>query len=415
MMNIQDILARILNPGAQNQLAAAGQQQPANALTAPFQAASQFGVSDANSLPRMPQQMQQPAMQPQMPAAGQQAPVSAFQPQQTPQGAPMPQGAPAPRQGGGIGDFLGGLIAPKRAAKNQTVQYLTRQGLDEGTATLLAGNKQALQQYLLQQSRGADPMDALKLEKTQLEIDQMRSPTTDDIREYQFAKGQGYQGTFNDFMLEGKKAGATNVVQNVGEGDKFYEELDKSNAAMFSELQQGGITAGQNIVRLDRLGGLLEKVPTGATAAFKQIAGNYGINTEGLDDIQAAQALINQMVPEQRPAGSGPMSDADLELFKQSVPRLINQPGGNKIILDTMKGIAQYTKQQGDIANMVANREISPAQGRKMLSELQNPLEGFGKGGGSNLPEGVSEEDLEFTMKKHGLSREEVLERLNAR
>lgn len=55
-MNIQDILARILNPSAENQLAAAGQQQapPPNALTAPFQAASMFGVSDPNSAPRMP-------------------------------------------------------------------------------------------------------------------------------------------------------------------------------------------------------------------------------------------------------------------------------------------------------------------------------------------------------------------------
>lgn len=37
---------------------------------------------------------------------------------------------------------------------------------------------------------------------------------TDDIREYEFARGQGYQGTFQDFMLEGKRAGATTV--NVG-------------------------------------------------------------------------------------------------------------------------------------------------------------------------------------------------------
>lgn len=33
---------------------------------------------------------------------------------------------------------------------------------------------------------------------------------------------------------------------------------------------------------------------------------------------------------------------------------------------------------------------------------------------GSDLPEGVSEEDLRFTMEKHGLTREQVLEQLNA-
>ena len=71
------------------------------------------------------------------------------------------------------------------------------------------------------------------------------------------------------------------------------------------------------------------------------------------------------------------MSDADLALFKQSVPRLINQPGGNAIIVATMKGIADYTLQQAQIAEMVANREVTPAEGRKMLRELVNPLEGF--------------------------------------
>ncbi len=110
---------------------------------------------------------------------------------------------------------------------------------------------------------------------------------------------------------------------------------------------------------------------------MKQAAGEYGINTEGLSDIQAATALINKMAPTQRQPGSGTMSDADLAPFKQSLPRIINQPGGNATIINTIRGISQYQVQMGEIADRVANRELSPAEGRAAIAALPNPLSGF--------------------------------------
>lgn len=171
-------------------------------------------------------------------------------------------------------------------------------------------------------------------------------------------------------------AGPDTVI-NMGEGDKFYDTLDASSAAMYGTLMDSGMAASQTAVQLNALEDLLANIDTGAGAQWKQWAGNFGIATEGLGDIQAATALINKMVPAQRPVGSGPMSDADLELFKQSMPRIINQPGGNKLIIDTMRKINTYTMKQAEIANRVANRELTPAQGRSELSRLANPLDGF--------------------------------------
>ena len=62
----------------------------------------------------------------------------------------------------------------------------------------------------------------MQLEKAQLELDQMRNPTpdlTDDMREYQFAKSQGFEGSFTDFMTAMRKAGAasTTVTNNLGQ------------------------------------------------------------------------------------------------------------------------------------------------------------------------------------------------------
>lgn len=167
------------------------------------------------------------------------------------------------------------------------------------------------------------------------------------------------------------------TVINMGEGNKFYEELDKKAAAMFDTLQTEGIQAGRTLGLISRLDEMMKATPTGGMAVVTQLAGEIGIPLDGLSELQAVQALINQIVPQQRQPGSGPMSDADLALFKQSVPRLINQPGGNQIIIDTMRGINEYVLQQSEIADAVANREITPAEGRKALKALKNPLDGF--------------------------------------
>lgn len=182
------------------------------------------------------------------------------------------------------------------------------------------------------------------------------------------------------FVPVGTVSTPDTVVNVGGEGDEFYKELDKKAAAMFSTLQDEGIQAGRTIGLIDRLDGLLQTTPTGGGAAFTRLAGEIGIDIGGLGEVQAVQALINQIVPQQRQPGSGPMSDADLALFKQSVPRLINTPEGNAIIVQTMRGINQYVMQQAEIADMVANREITPAEGRKRLKALANPLDGFNAG-----------------------------------
>lgn len=139
-MDITEILRSLLNPnGQQSILGPAMGAAPAvgdHANPAMLQAQmDRFG---------QPPQVQQPQA-PMQPAP--QAP----QQQQMPQNAP--QAAPAP-QGGGLGDLLSNIFAPKQAAKTRTVGWLQEQGLDAGTATVLASDKGALRTYLLQRSGG---------------------------------------------------------------------------------------------------------------------------------------------------------------------------------------------------------------------------------------------------------------------
>lgn len=171
--------------------------------------------------------------------------------------------------------------------------------------------------------------------------------------------------------------GGTTVNVDVGAGGKFEEAFAKGDAATIDTVYNAGLQAQRNIGRIDQLDALLQSAPTGAEGALKLAAGELGINTSGLSDIQAAQAMINSLVPEQRQPGSGPMSDADLALFKQSLPRIINQPGGNRTIIQTMKAIAQYDAEGAQIVQRLRAGEIDRAQAFDALQNRQNPLDGI--------------------------------------
>ena len=84
------------------------------------------------------------------------------------------------------------------------------------------------------------------------------------------------------------------------------------------------------------------------------------------------------------------MSDADLDLFKKSLPRIINQPGGNKAIISYLKGINEYLIKEGEIASQVLNGKITPEEADQRMLALQNPLEEFKSSSTGGYPPGVT-------------------------
>lgn len=275
---------------------------------------------------------------------------------------------------------LDALRNPRISPADQARLDMDRQKLGFEQKDSATDNEREAAKLKLDQEKFANE-SALSREKFDWEKDKDRLPEFYDAYvQQEKAAGREPLGIL-DYVTTSKKAGATNVTTTVGEGDKFYENLDKKNAETFSALSDEGVRGNAKLAQIDRLEGLLATAPQGAAAMLKQAAGEYGINTEGLSDIQAAQALINELVPQQRQPGSGPMSDADLALFKQSLPRLINQPGGNQTIIETMRGITQYQIQMGQIADKVADRDMTPKEAREAIRALPNPLASFGKPG----------------------------------
>jgi hypothetical protein len=182
------------------------------------------------------------------------------------------------------------------------------------------------------------------------------------------------------------------LVKNVvgGEQSPFLRKAQEQQAAIFGDIKKSGDGARRTLNDITRLGSILEKSPGGLEAGFKLAAGNFGIKTEGLDNLQTAEAIINRLVPQQRPPGTGQMSDADLDLFKKSLPRIINQPGGNKAIISYLKGINEYLIKEGEIASLVLNGKITPEEADQRMLALQNPLEEFKNSAAGGLPPGVT-------------------------
>ncbi len=308
---------------------------------------------------------------------------------------PPPVQAPAPNiqvaqdtSGPALANAIKVLSDPRANANTKAV------------AEIMVRQAQARQQAILEQNlKQSDPGYQADLKLKQLQADQIANPRisptdqanidlnrekfgferessalTPDIKEYKFAKDNGYTGSFAQYQLDLKKSAANNTTINTGEGNKFYNTLDENNAKIFSGLSDAGIQGRSKLGQIDQLDQLLQSTGSGWATALKAKAGDFGINTEKLDDIQAASALISKMIPAQREPGSGPVSDADLEGFRNSLPRLINQPGGNATIVNTMRGLTQYQIQMGEIADRVANRELTPAEGRVQIANLPNPL-----------------------------------------
>ena len=180
----------------------------------------------------------------------------------------------------------------------------------------------------------------------------------------------------DEWKIQKARAGATSITNNVGAkaDEKFSEAFAKGDADALGTIATAGMAARRNMARIDRLEGLLSANPTGGLAELQRRAGEFGINTKGLNEIQAAQALINSLVPEQRQPGSGTMSDADLALFKESLPRIINQPGGNKLVIDAMRGIAKYDAEGAAIVQQLREGKLNRTQAFEALQGRVNPL-----------------------------------------
>jgi hypothetical protein len=201
-----------------------------------------------------------------------------------------------------------------------------------------------------------------------------RQATPEEAAVYGATAGQIDTATGRFYPIQSSPL-VTNII---GEGQsEFEKQAGKTQASQYATLTETGFSASRNLRELDALESVLGGIQTGGGASVRSYLGRFGIATEGLDAIQAAEAAINRLVPAQRQPGSGVMSDDDLALFKRSLPSLINQPGGNQIIIDTIRAINEYDVAVSILAGQALDGDLTPAEARAAIRELPNPLAEF--------------------------------------
>lgn len=204
-------------------------------------------------------------------------------------------------------------------------------------------------------------------------------PPADDrtagLKEYEAAVNQGFQGSFLDYKTALAQAGRPETNVNVGTGESaFNKKTGEVLATEAADIVTQGSQAQRSLGQIQVLESALQRAPSGALGSLTNMAAGLGIKTEGASDIELANSIISQLVPQQRPPGSGVMSDADLELFKQSLPRLINTREGNQMIINTMKSIAEYDMQRASIARQLQLNQITQEQAFEAYQSLGNPI-----------------------------------------
>lgn len=171
------------------------------------------------------------------------------------------------------------------------------------------------------------------------------------LKEYEYAKAQGYTGDFNQWLLEQKRAGATNVTVSTGKkyGEAFASKVADSDMGMLDAARKAPDLAERaNRVLSTVAGG---KVITGAGADYRLALGK-ALNLAGASDAQTianTEALSTDLAKNTLDAikasglgsGSG-FSNADRDFLEKAV--------GGKITLEgeTIKRLASLAHRAAE-------------------------------------------------------------------
>jgi len=270
---------------------------------------------------------------------------------------------PSMRAGGAIQER--GAQRVQSARTNKTIEWLKKNGYPEIAAAVEANPKSAanvMSAVLAQRSKGSQVGDTSMI-MTGAEVMKLVP---------------GVKLNPNAPYTVKRKGGQIVDIDAVGgmqpELTPFAEEAQKGDVKDLREIRNVGRAAERNMAQVERLGSLLDQTDTGIMAGLASRANALGLGDFRGDAAAAAEAIISQLVPAQRPPGSGTISDADLALYKASLPSIAARPGGNKLIIESMIALLEHDRKVGEIAQKALDQTITPSEAYSQMSALPNPF-----------------------------------------
>jgi|GEM_PF-6549995 len=210
---------------------------------------------------------------------------------------------------------------------------------------------------LMAHPRMKDGMRAtLKLEHDQI-IESLKQP--DLVKQYLFAKGEGYTGNLAEF----KKSGAVSV--NVGgEGSDYQKELDKGKAERVKALWKAGDSAPEILNSLDVIersvrnpnvltgfgGPALLEAQKGLQTAGRLLGIEY--SPDSIKDGEAIAKESRQLVAKMAKAAVGArVTNFEFDQFLKANPGLETSPEGNLKLIGIMRQKVQRDMALAEIAD----------------------------------------------------------------
>lgn len=353
----------------------------------------------------------------------------------------MAQASPMPEMAGNTAD-LRGQTGP---SVEQLYQVLQNPWLSQQQRGMVGA---LLQQKMQEQ----DPAYKLGLEKSQLEVENLRNPRISpadqarlDMDRQKFGLDQKKYATDSslarekfdwekdkdrlpefydayvkqeedagrkplgilEYVTTSKKAGAMSVTTNLGgepSDGKLREALDKKTGEAWAGYSEAGSTSSAMAQDMQLLDELIKIAPQGPVTG--RLAEMFpGVSSAG----DAFQSIVKRVAPTLRAAGSGSTSDIEYDGMLRSLPALRNQPEANAVIAEIMKAKAALNIERADVIDAYGRGEISAGEARAQISEMNKRsimtpemkkafggLSGQSDPGDTNAPEGVDPSDWKF-------------------
>lgn len=196
---------------------------------------------------------------------------------------------------------------------------------------------------------------------------QHESKAPASVQEFQFAKQNGFAGSYADFLQVGHP-GTTINMPTLGQEPPDHvlrKKLGEKEADTWNGYTTSADIAGGRTQDLQVLDELLKQAPQGPLTG--RLAEAFpGFSSAG----DAAQSIVARIAPTMRTPGSGSTSDVEYEGFLKGLPRLRGTPQGNALISQVLQAKNGIEVERGQIVSAYLNNTISAVDARKKLSEI---------------------------------------------
>jgi hypothetical protein len=245
------------------------------------------------------------------------------------------------------------MFNPGGSGRNRTVQWLTEQGMDPGTATLLASDRDMLRGYLSDRLRGegASEFDQRAAAARQYGLD----PASDEGRNYILS------GKLPDAKGGAAEVGLQPLYGQDAQGNPVVFQLSKSGEAVLTRMPDG-VTVAKNPIEVDTGTGtvLIDPVTRAPVATIqKDLAGAEAAKAGGKARGEAQFDL--------------PRAELNTKQTIETIDKLIEHPGRGGSTGFMQGRLPAYNSATQDFQN-----ELKKAKGRVFL-EAYSMLKGGGQ------------------------------------